>query len=45
MLVRWGIRLGTSLVGIAVGIILSSAVLSKFSIDAAAVVQEPSCSG
>ena len=39
MLVRWGIRLGTSLVGIAVGIILSSAVLSKFSIDAAAVVQ------
>jgi hypothetical protein len=39
MLVRWGIRLGTSLVGIAVGIILSSAVLSRFSIDAAAVVQ------
>ncbi|MGB0093048.1 MAG: hypothetical protein WBP81_11020 [Solirubrobacteraceae bacterium] len=39
MLVRWGIRLGTSLIGIAVGLILSGAVLSKFSIDAAAVVQ------
>jgi putative membrane protein len=39
MLVRWGIRIGTSLVGIAVGIIISSAVLSKFSIDAAAVVE------
>ena len=39
MLVRWGIRLGTSLIGIAVGLILSGAVLSNFSIDAAAVVQ------
>ena len=39
MLVRWGIRLGCSLVGIAVGIIVSSAVLSKFSADAAALVQ------
>ena len=39
LLVRWGIRLGTSLVGIAVGIIVSSAVLSKFSIDATAVVE------
>jgi len=39
MLVRWGIRLGCSLVGIAVGILVSSAVLSKFSVDAAAVVQ------
>jgi hypothetical protein len=39
MLVRWGIRLGTSLIGIAVGLILSGAVLSRFSIDAAAVVQ------
>jgi putative membrane protein len=39
MLVRWGIRIGTSLVGIAVGVIVSSAVLSKFSIDATAVVQ------
>lgn len=39
MLVRWGIRVGTSLVGIAVGILVSSAVLSKFSIDATAVVE------
>jgi len=39
MLVRWGIRLGCSLAGIAVGIIASSALLSRFSIDAAAVVQ------
>ena len=39
MLVRWGIRLATSLVGIAVGILASSAVLSKFSIDATAVVE------
>ena len=39
MLVRWGIRVATSLVGIAVGILVSSAVLSKFSIDATAVVE------
>jgi putative membrane protein len=39
MLVRWGIRVGTSLVGIAVGILVSSAVLSKLSIDATAVVE------
>lgn len=39
MLARWGIRFGTSLAGIAVGILLSSAVLSKFSIDAAAVIE------
>ncbi len=39
MLVRWAIRVGTSLVGIAIGIIVSSAVLSKFSIDATAVVE------
>ena len=39
MLVRWGIRAATSLVGIAVGILVSSAVLSKFSIDATAVVE------
>jgi hypothetical protein len=39
MLARWGIRFGTSLVGIAVGILFSSAVLSKFSIDATAVVE------
>jgi len=39
MLVRWGIRVGCSLVGIAAGILLSSTLLSKFSIDASAVVQ------
>ena len=39
MLVRWGIRVGTSLAGVAVGILVSSAVLSKFSIDATAVVE------
>jgi hypothetical protein len=39
MLARWGIRFGTSLAGIAVGILVSSAVLSKFSIDAAAVIE------
>jgi hypothetical protein len=39
MLARLAIRLGTSLIGLAVGIILSSAVLSRFSISAAAVVE------
>jgi hypothetical protein len=39
MLTRWGIRLGTSLAGIALGILLSSAVLSKFSVNATAVVE------
>jgi hypothetical protein len=39
MLARLAIRLGTSLIGIAVGIIVSSAVLSRFSINAAAVVE------
>jgi len=39
MLVRWGIRVGTSLAGVAIGILVSSAVLSDFSIDAAAVVE------
>ncbi|HEV2922428.1 MAG TPA: hypothetical protein VGW98_00185 [Solirubrobacteraceae bacterium] len=39
MLARWGIRLATSLAGIAVGILLSSAVLSKFSVNATAVVE------
>jgi len=39
MLARWGIRLGTSLVGIAVGILLSSTLLSSLSITAAAVVE------
>jgi hypothetical protein len=39
MLARLAIRLGTSLIGIAVGIIVSSAVLSRFSISATAVVE------
>jgi hypothetical protein len=39
MLARWGIRLATALAGIAVGILLSSAVLSKFSVNATAVVE------
>ena len=39
VLARLAIRLGTSLVGIAVGIIVSSAVLSRFSINATAVVE------
>jgi hypothetical protein len=39
MLARWGIRLGTSLAAIAVGILLSSAVLTKFSVNATAVVE------
>jgi hypothetical protein len=39
MLVRFGIRAGTSLAGIAVGILVSAAVLDKFSLDATAVVE------
>src|SRR5450755_2622402 len=39
MLARLAIRLGTSLIGIAVGILVSSAVLSRFSINATAVVE------
>ena len=39
MLIRLGIRVGTSLAGIAVGVLLSGALLSKFSIDATAVVE------
>lgn len=38
MLARWAIRIGTSLVGISVGIILSG-LLNKFSINATAVVE------
>lgn len=38
MLARWAIRVATSLAGIVVGILVSSAVLSKFSIDASVVV-------
>jgi len=39
MLIRFGIRFGASLVGIAVGLLLSDALLSKFSINATALVQ------
>jgi hypothetical protein len=39
VLVRLGIRAGTSLAGIAVGILLSNAVLDKFSVNATAVVE------
>ena len=39
MLARLAIRLGTSLIGIAVGILVSSAALSRFSINATAVVE------
>ncbi len=39
MLARWGIRFGCSLIGIALGLLLSSAVLSRLSIDAAALVE------
>lgn len=38
MLARWGIRLATSLAGIAVGILLAAALLDRFTIDATAVV-------
>jgi len=36
---RWGIRLGASLAGIAVGLILCSAVLEDFSISATALIE------
>jgi hypothetical protein len=39
MLARLGIRLSTSLAGVAVGILLSSGVLSDFSINATGVVE------
>jgi len=39
MLARLAIRFGTSLIGIAVGVLVSSAVLSKFSISATGVVE------
>jgi hypothetical protein len=39
MLARLGIRAGTSLAGIAIGLLLSSAVLDKFSVNATAVVE------
>jgi hypothetical protein len=39
MLARLGIRAATSLAGIAVGLLLSSAVLDKFSLDATALLE------
>ncbi len=39
MLTRWGIRLGSSLVGIAAGLLLAAAVVSKLSITASALVE------
>lgn len=39
MLTRWTIRLGSSLVGIAAGLLLSAAVISEFSISATALVE------
>lgn len=39
MLVRFGIRVAASLVGVAVGLIVSTVVLSKFSISAAGFIE------
>lgn len=39
MLTRWGIRLGSSLVGIAAGLLLSAAVISTFSISVTALIE------
>ncbi len=39
MLARFGIRLGTSLIAIAVGILISGEVLSRFSVNATAIVE------
>jgi hypothetical protein len=39
MLRRWGIRLAASLVGIAVGLLVCSALLTKFSISATALLE------
>ena len=39
MLARWGIRLGSSLIGIAAGLLLSGAVLSRVSITASALLE------
>jgi len=38
MLVRWGIRLGATLVGIALGIVVSAGLLDDFSVTTAGVV-------
>ncbi len=39
MLRRWGIRLGVSLLAIAAGLLICSAVLSRFSISATALIE------
>jgi hypothetical protein len=39
VLVRWGIRIGASLVGIAVGLLIATAALSDFSIGAGGFVE------
>jgi hypothetical protein len=39
MLTRWGIRLGSSLVGIAAGLLISSAALTRFSINVTALLE------
>jgi hypothetical protein len=38
MLARWGIRLGSSLAGIALGLIVSATLLDRFSLDGGALV-------
>jgi hypothetical protein len=38
VLARWGIRLATSLAGIAAGLVVSATVLDRFSVDAGALV-------
>jgi hypothetical protein len=39
VLTRWGIRLASSLIGIAAGLLLTSALVSSFSISATALVE------
>ena len=39
MLARWGIRLASSLIGIAAGLLLSAAVITNVSLSAAALVE------
>jgi putative membrane protein len=38
MLARWGIRLGTTLVGIAVGLLISAALIDDFNLDTRGLV-------
>jgi putative membrane protein len=39
VIARWTIRIGTSLAGIAVGILISSAALSRFSLSVSALIE------